>query len=301
MRVGFIGLGAMGRPMALNLMKGGHDMAVWARRAASTQPLADAGARVCATPAEVARHSEVVFTMVSAGHDVEEVVLGPDGIADGARPGGVVIDCSTIPAATIRSIAASLQARAVHLLDAPVSGGEPGAIAGTLSIMVGGDERVFERMRPLLECLGKTLVYIGGSGAGQVAKAVNQLALVVTIQGIAEAMVFARANGVAFEPVWQAMMQGLAGSKMLEIVGQRMMRREFVMGIDASLHHKDAHIVLQTARESCATVPGVALAAQAFNALFSEAGTRWDSAAILKVLERASGFPERERGGPAGA
>ncbi len=295
MKVGFIGLGAMGRPMALNLMKGGHEMAVWARRASSAQPLLDAGARACATPADVARHSEVVFTMVTAGQDVETVVLGKDGIAEGAAAGSVVIDCSTIPAATIRKVGAALRDRGVDLLDAPVSGGEPGAVAGSLSIMVGGDEAVFERMRPLLECIGKTLVYIGESGAGQVAKAANQLALVVTIQGIAEAMVFARANGVAFEPVWEATMQGLAGSKMLEIVGQRMMRREFVMGIDASLHHKDAHIVLQTAKESCTTTPGAALAAQAFNALFSDPGTRWDSAAILEVLERASGFPERER------
>lgn len=294
MKLGFIGLGAMGRPMALNLMKGGHEMAVWGRRASSTQPLVDAGARACATPAEVARHSEVVFTMVTAGHDVEEVVLGKDGIAEGAAPGSVVIDCSTIPAATIRKVGAGLKSRQVDLLDAPVSGGEPGAVAGTLSIMVGGEEAVFERMRPLLTCIGRTLVYIGPMGAGQVAKAANQLALVVTIQGIAEAMVFARANGVDFAPVWQALMQGLAGSKMLEIVGQRMMQREFVMGIDASLHHKDAHIVLQTAKESCTTTPGAALAAQAFNALFSEPGTRWDSAAILKVLEGASGFPERE-------
>lgn len=294
MNVGFIGLGAMGRPMALNLIRGGHRMAVWARRAGSAQPLVDAGARACTTPAEVARDSDVVFTMVTAGQDVEDVVLGQDGIAAGARPGCVVIDCSTIPAATSRKVGAALRERQVELLDAPVSGGEPGAVAGTLSIMVGGDEAVFERMRPLLACIGRTLVYIGPGGAGQVAKAANQLALVVSIQGIAEAMLFARANGVAFEPVWKALMQGLAGSKMLEIIGQRMMQREFVMGIDASLHHKDAHIVLQTAKESCTATPAAALAAQAFNALFSEPGTRWDSAAILKVLEAASGFPGRE-------
>ena len=294
MKLGFIGLGAMGRPMALNLMKGGHEMAVWARRAQSAQPLLDAGARAFATPAEVARNSDVVFTMVTAGQDVEEVVLGRDGIVHGARGGSVVIDCSTIPTATIRKVGMALRERQIELLDAPVSGGEPGAVAGTLSIMVGGDEAVFERMRPLLACIGKTLVYIGAMGAGQVAKAANQLALVVSIQGIAEAMVFARANGVDFKPVWKALMQGLAGSKMLEIVGQRMIKREFVMGIDASLHHKDSHIVLQTAKESCTATPGAALAAQAFNALFSEPGTRWDSAAILKVLEAASGFPERE-------
>jgi 2-hydroxy-3-oxopropionate reductase len=289
LKVGFIGLGAMGRPMALNLVKGGHSLAVWSRRADTAQPLVDAGAVRYASPAEVAQHSEVVFTMVTAGADVEAVALGDAGIINGAAPGTTVIDCSTIDAATTRRVAAELRVAHVHLLDAPVSGGEAGAVAGTLSIMIGGEEQVFERMRPVLGCVGKTLVYIGPSGSGQIAKAANQLALVVTIQGIAEAMVYARANGVDFRPVWQAMMKGVASSRMLEVVGQRMMNREFVMGIDASLHHKDAHIVLQTAQASRTAVPGAALAAQAFNALFARPGVKWDSAAILAVLEEMNG------------
>lgn len=289
MRVGFIGLGAMGRPMALNLIKGGHQLAVWARRPETAQPLADAGAHRYASPAEVAQHSDVVFTMVTAGQDVEAVAVGEAGIIHGAAPGTVVIDCSTIGVATTRRVAAQLHMAGVHMLDAPVSGGEAGAVAGTLSIMIGGEEPVFERMRPVLGCVGRTLVYIGPSGSGQIAKAANQLALVVTIQGIAEAMVFARANGVDFKPVWQAMTQGVAGSRMLDVVGQRMMNREFVMGIDASLHHKDVHIVLQTAKESQVAVPGAALAAQAFNALFARPGVKWDSAAILAVLEEMNG------------
>jgi 2-hydroxy-3-oxopropionate reductase len=289
MKVGFIGLGAMGRPMALNLVKGGHELAVWARRPEAAQPLVDAGAQRSASPAEVAQHSEAVFVMVTAGHDVEQVTLGEAGIIHGAAPGTVVIDCSTIAASTTRRVAAQLHVAGVQMLDAPVSGGEAGAAAGTLAIMIGGDERAFERMRPVLDCVGKTLVYIGPSGSGQIAKAANQLALVVTIQGIAEAMVFARANGVDFEPVWRAMLKGVAGSRMLEIVGPRMMQREFVMGIDASLHLKDAHIVLQTAKESNVAVPGAALAAQAFNALFARPGVKWDSAAILSVLEDMNG------------
>jgi 2-hydroxy-3-oxopropionate reductase len=289
LKIGFIGLGAMGRPMALNLIKGGHSLAVWSRRAETAHPLVDAGAVRCASPAEVAQHSEVVFTMVTAGADVEAVALGDAGIIYGAAPGTTVIDCSTIDAATTRRVAAELRVAHVHLLDAPVSGGEAGAVAGTLSIMIGGEEQVFERMRPVLGCVGKTLVYIGPSGSGQIAKAANQLALVVTIQGIAEAMVYARANGVDFRPVWQAMMKGVAGSRMLEVVGQRMMNREFVMGIDASLHHKDAHIVLQTAQASRTAVPGAALAAQALNALFARPGVKWDSAAILAVLEEMNG------------
>jgi len=279
----------MGRPMALNLIKGGHSLAVWSRRAETAHPLVDAGAVRCASPAEVAQHSEVVFTMVTAGADVEAVALGDAGIINGAAPGTTVIDCSTIDAATTRRVAVELRVAHVHLLDAPVSGGEAGAVAGTLSIMIGGEEQVFERMRPVLGCVGKTLVYIGPSGSGQIAKAANQLALVVTIQGIAEAMVYARANGVDFRPVWQAMMKGVAGSRMLEVVGQRMINREFVMGIDASLHHKDAHIVLQTAQASRTAVPGAALAAQAFNALFARSGVKWDSAAILAVLEEMNG------------
>jgi 2-hydroxy-3-oxopropionate reductase len=228
--------------------------------------------------------------MVTAGPDVEEVALGEAGIIHGAAPDTVVIDFSTIDVATVRRVAAQLHVAGVHLIDAPVSGGEVGAAAGTLSIMVGGEEQVFERMRPVLGCVGKTLVHIGPSGAGQIAKAANQLALVVTIHGIAEAMVYARANGVDFAPIRQAMMKGIAGSRMLDVVGQRMLDREFVMGIDASLHHKDAHIVLQTAQESCTAVPGAALAAQAFNALFARPGVRWDSAAILAVLEEMNGL-----------
>jgi 2-hydroxy-3-oxopropionate reductase len=280
--------------MAKNLIKGGHELHVWARRAEGTKPLADAGARAWQAPAQLAAQCEVVFTMVTMGEDVEQVVLGPDGIIHGAKQGAVVIDCSTISPATTRRIAQMLAKKGVELMDAPVSGGEKGAIEGTLSIMVGGKPEVFERMKPVLGCVGRTLVHVGDSGAGQVAKAANQLALIVTIQGIAEAMVFARANGVDFRPVWEALTKGFAGSRMLEIVGQRMIEQRFVMGLDASLHLKDSLIVLQCAHESRTAVPGAALAAQAFNALFARPGVRWDSAAILKVVEDMSGFPGRD-------
>lgn len=289
MKVGFIGLGAMGRPMALNLVRGGHQLAVWSRRPETAQPLLDAGAVRYASPAEVAKHSEIVFTNVTAGADVEEVALGEAGIIHGAAPGTAAIDCSTIAAGTARKVAAQLRVAGVDFLDAPVSGGVAGAEAGTLSMMIGGDEQVFERLRPMLACLAKTMVYIGPSGSGQIAKAANQLALAVTIQGIAEAMLFARANNVEFRPVWEAMMTGIAGSRMLDIVGQRMMNRQFVMGLDASLHHKDIHIVLQTAQESCTAVPAAALAAQGLNAMFARPGVKWDSAAFLAVLAEMNG------------
>ena len=293
MKVGFIGLGSMGRPMALNLIKGGHELSVWARRHDAARPVVDAGAVYCVSPAEVAQKSEAVFTIVTAGKDVEDVTLGEAGIIHGARPGSVVIDCSTIPPETTRRVGVELHAAGVELLDVPVSGGEPGAIAGTLSIMVGGKREVFERMQPLLGCVGKTLVYVGDSGAGQVAKACNQLALVVAIQGIAEAAVFARANGVDFQPVWEALTKGLAASRMLDLIGPRMMQRQFDAGVDARLHHKDAHIILQCAQESKTYVPGAALAAEAFNALMNLGSERrWDSAAIVKVMENMSGWED---------
>jgi 2-hydroxy-3-oxopropionate reductase len=293
MDIGFIGLGAMGRPMALNLMKAGHRLHVWSRRAETARPLVDAGATRNGSPAEVAQRSDVIFTMVTTGQDVEQVTLGEFGIIQGANSGAVVIDCGTIPPQTTRGIAAALRMAGVELLDAPVSGGEAGAAAATLSIMVGGNREVFERMRPVLSGVGKTLVYMGESGAGQVAKACNQLTLVVALQGIAEAMIFARANGVDFRPVRDALMSGLAASKMLEVFGQRMLDRQFVAGLDAGLHHKDVHIVLQCAQESKTAVPAGALAAEMFNALMAQPGAKWDSAAMLKVVEEASGFPGR--------
>jgi len=289
MKIGFIGLGAMGVPMAANLLKGGHELHVWARRGDAARPLLAQGAKLFASPKEVGESSEAVFTIVTTGADVERVVLGENGVAHGIKPGSVLVDCSTIAPATARTLAAALAQRGVDSLDAPVSGGETGAAAGTLSIMVGGKTEVFERMKPVLSLLGRTLVHVGDAGAGQVAKAANQLVLTVALQGIAEAIVFARANGVDFKPVWEALMKGFAASRMLEVFGPRMMDRQFAAGLDAKLHHKDANIVLECACESKTPVPGAALAAQAFNALIAREGNRWDSAAILKVVEEMNG------------
>jgi 2-hydroxy-3-oxopropionate reductase len=293
MKVGFIGLGSMGAPMALNILKGGHELLVWARREETTRPLVDVGARRCASPKEVGALADVVVLVVTTGHDVEHVVLGEGGIAEGAKPGTVIIDCGTIPPDTSRRICKELRARGMEMLDSPVSGGETGARAGTLSIMVGGDAAAFERMQPVYRCMGKTIIHMGESGSGQVAKACNQLTLVVMIQGIAEAMLFARANGVDFKPIWEALMKGFAGSRMLDVFGTRMMNREFVAGLPAALHHKDIHIVLENAQATKTALPAAAIAAQAFNALMAQDGERWDSAAILKVMEEMSGFPTR--------
>lgn len=286
MKVGFIGLGAMGRPMALNVLKGGHPLAVWARSPSSVRPLADAGAEIHPSPAALAAACDMVCTMVTATADVERVLLGPDGVVHGARPGTLVADMSTISPFAARRMAARLAERGVDLLDAPVSGGVIGAEAATLSIMAGGAAEAFERARPVLACMGRTLVHIGASGAGQVAKAANQLFIVASLQGIAEAVALARAAGVDANRVLDALEQGAAGSRMLEIMGRRMARREFDPGVEARLHHKDAGIVLDCAHEAGIALPLAALGTQTFNALMGRGGGRQDSSAIVTVVER---------------
>lgn len=287
MNVGFIGLGAMGQPMAVNLQKGGYTLGVYARRPEATQPLIEAGAKIYVSPAELAAACDVVFVIVTTTRDVEQVVLGERGIAEGARPGSVVVVMSTIDPAATRRIAAQLASRGVEMLDAPVSGGEIGARAGTLSIMVGGKAEIFERVKPVLACMGKTLAHIGGNGAGQVAKAANQLAIVATLQGIAEAMTLARAAGVDVAKVLDAIEKGAAASRMLELMGRRMVARDFNAGVEARLHHKDAQIVLECARDLGLGLPLAAIATQTFNALIARGGGKLDSSAIVMVVEGA--------------
>ena len=288
MNIGFIGLGSMGQAMAANLIKAGHLMHIWARSPGSMEKLKAQGARVCTSPKDLAAQCDVVLTCVTASADMEQVVLGDNGIIHGARRNMVLVDHSTIAPDTTRHIGDRLETIGAHMLDAPVSGGERGAAEGSLSIMVGGEPATLELMRPILSCIGKTIVHVGPRGAGQVAKAANQLVLVTTLQGIAEAMVFAKANGVDFQPIWEALMKGFAASRMLEVFGPRMIQRYFVAGLDARLHHKDANIAVECAYKSCTPVPGAALAAQTFNALLAREGTRWDSAAILQVIEDMS-------------
>lgn len=285
MKLGFIGLGVMGRPMALNLMKGGHEMALYARRAASAEPLVAKGARMCATPREVAARAEVVFTMVTTSSDVEEVVLGDDGIIHGARHGSVVVDMETIAPAAARSIAQALEAKGVDMLDAPVSGGPMGAEQATLSIMVGGKPAVYERVKPLFECLGKTLAYMGDHGAGQVTKACNQLALLVTAQASAEALALARACGLDPARVREVMMGGIAASRVLELFGRRMVERDFAAGIEARLYHKDLAIVLALAHERGIALPAAALTMQNINALVGRGEGRSDLSTLIRVVE----------------
>ena len=286
--VGFIGLGIMGRPMALNIRNAGYELHVYARRAESMQPLADAGAIPSDSPAAVAQAADVVFIMVSDTPDVESVLFGELGVASAANAGQIVVDMSTISPVNTRDMAARLAALDIDMLDAPVSGGEVGAIAGTLSIMVGGNAAVFARVQPLFGVMGGNIVHIGDHGCGQVAKACNQITVAGAIAAVAEAMLFARKNGTDPYKVREALLGGFAGSKILEVHGKRMLDHNFQPGFKTALHQKDMDIVLDTARQIGLALPTSAMVAQFLNALVGSGDGELDSSAIVKVIEKMS-------------
>ncbi len=284
--VGFIGLGIMGTPMALNLARGGHPLWVYDRRPEAAAPLDAAGARVCATSEEAARAADVTFIMVSDAAAVEQAILGPNGVLAGVKPGAAAVVMSTIPPEAARTLAARLGENGAEMLDAPVSGGEAEAAAGTLTIMAGGKPGVFERVKPLFERLGTTIVHVGPNGTGQLAKSCNQILVTLAIEGVAEAFTFARQNGVDPHRVREALLGGFAGSKALEVQGRRMLDRDFQPGFRARLHQEDLRIIMETAHEAGLALPGLALAAQQLNALIGSGDGELDSSALVKVIER---------------
>ena len=290
MKVAFIGLGIMGRPMALNLLKAGHSVFVHGRRPESMTPLAQAGCNGCASMAEAASHAEVTIIMVSDTHDVKQVLFAEGGVAEGAQPGSVVVDMSTISPTATRRYALRLAEQRVEMLDAPVSGGDVGAINATLSIMVGGKPAVFERVMPVFEALGKNIVLVGENGAGQVAKACNQIVVAVTIEAVAEALTFARQSGVDPAKVRDALMGGFAASRILEVHGKRMLDNNYQPGFKTRLHQKDMNIVMETAKELGLALPASALVMQHMNALMATGDAELDSSAVMKVVERISGI-----------
>ena len=291
MNIGFIGLGLMGRPLALHLAKAGHTLHLWARRPASLEPFKTVDARLHVSAAEVARHADIVFTMVADAPDVSEVALGPDGLAAGGRAGLIVVDMSTINPNAAREIGRALAAKEIEFLDAPVSGGEVGAINASLTIMVGGKPEVFAAVRPLFDKMGKSVTLIGDVGAGQVAKACNQILTGVGVLAVAEAFNFAAHNGVDVAKVREALLGGFAYSRILENHGQRMLDRNFKPGFKAWMHQKDLRIVMEEAHRLGLMLPSAAATAQAFNAIVGSGMGEEDSVAALKLLERLSNTP----------
>lgn len=287
-RIGYIGLGIMGRPAALNLLRAGYPVRVWARRAETTQPLTDAGATACSSAAELARQTDIIFTNVSNTDDVRQVVLGEGGIIQGARAGTIVVDMSTISPSATRELAGQLAAKGVDMLDAPVSGGEQGAIDGTLSFMVGGKQAVFDRLLPVFEAMGRNIVRIGDHGAGQVAKACNQVIVGQTIVAIGEAFLLARKAGVDPAKVRQALLGGFAGSRVLESHGQRMIDRNFRAGFKSRLHQKDLQIVMEEVTTLGLTLPGSELLGHYLDELVADGLSEDDSISIFRLQERTA-------------
>jgi 2-hydroxy-3-oxopropionate reductase len=271
--------------MARNLLDRGYALTVWARRREAMAPLLAASATAAESAAHVAAATDIVITMVTDTRAVEDVVFGEHGVARGARPGSLVIDHSTIDPAGARRIATRLQAQGVEMLDAPVSGGGAAAVAGTLAIMAGGSTAAFDRARPVLSCYAKNIVHIGPSGAGQVAKACNQICTIVNQLGAAEAMLLAERAGVDPRKVKEALMGGFAASRMLDLQAPKMIARDFAGKVESRLHHKDIHIVLDLARTFGIELPASLAAADVLDQLQQRGGARQDSAAIFEILD----------------
>ena len=283
MKVGFIGLGIMGKPMALNLGKGGHELFLNSRSGVP-QDMAGAGT-ACGSPKEVAQQAEVIVTMVPDTPDVERVLFGADGVAAGLSAGRTVVDMSSISPLATKDFARRINELGCDYLDAPVSGGEVGAKAGSLTIMVGGPEAAFARVKPLLELMGKNVTLVGGNGDGQTTKVANQIIVALNIEAVAEALVFAAKAGADPAKVRQALMGGFASSRILEVHGERMIKRTFDPGFRIELHQKDLSLALQGARALGVSLPNTATAAELFNACAANGGKAWDHSAMVRALE----------------
>ena len=288
-RIGFIGLGIMGSGMARNLLKAGFPVRVWNRTASRMDPLVAEGAEAGSSPADVAAHTDIIITCVSDTPDVEEVILGEQGVIHGARPGALVIDMSTIsPQATIE-IAQKLQEKGIHMLDAPISGGSEGAQRGTLSIMVGGDPEQVERAMPAFRAMGKAITHVGGHGAGQTVKLVNQILVVGNCLAMCEALVFAQAGGVDLEKALEAVTQGAAGSWMLSNRGPQIIRRDWRPGFTIDLQQKDVRLILREADQLGVPVILSSLVFNFYRTLQARGLGSEGNHALVKALENLSG------------
>jgi 2-hydroxy-3-oxopropionate reductase len=288
-RVGFIGLGIMGRPMAQNLMQAGHDLVLHNRTLRRAEELAKAGrAGVADSPAEVAEQCDIVITMLPGPPEVERVFAGEDGLLQNAREGSLLIDMSTSSPVLARELARTTRHQGVGILDAPVSGGDVGAIEGTLSIMVGGDEDDFQRAMPLFEAMGKTITHVGPTGAGQVVKAANQVVVALSIEAVSEALVLGSAGGVSPEKVLDVLSGGLAGNKVMEVKRQKFLSHTFEPGFRSELHHKDLGIALAAGREYGVVLPVTAIVDQMLLSMRQKGWGGEDHSALLRVIEDLS-------------
>lgn len=278
--IGFIGLGIMGKPMALNLIHAGYALHIYARRLETAEPLVQAGAKAYASPAEMAQHVAIIFIIVQSTADVEEILLGKQGIIHSAKPGTIVIDMSTIAAAATERFAATLAKHQIEMLDAPVSGGEQGAMTGALSMMVGGKTEILAQVKPILEVFGKQIFHIGQHGAGQVAKACHQVIVAETIIAVSEALHLAKASGVDPAIVREALLSGHANSRVLEMLGQRMLDNDYQPGFKAGLHRKDMHLALEQAHQKNVVLPAADFAMHCLDRLVLKGHSELDSSAM---------------------
>jgi 3-hydroxyisobutyrate dehydrogenase len=285
-RIGFIGLGLMGSGMTMNILKAGFPLTVWNRTASKTEPLAKAGANVAKTPKEVAEKSDIIISIVTDSKDVEEVLLGANGVIHGVKPGTIVIDMSTISPARTREMAAKFKEKGIMMLDAPVSGGDIGARNGTLSIMVGGDRNVFEEAVPVFQAIGKTITYIGGNGDGQICKAVNQILVGMNMLAVAEALVFAKKAGVDPKKVHAAVSPGAAGSWQLTNNGAKLLVGDHEPGFKVKDYLKDLRIIMETSDSIKMPLPGTAIVQQMFKNLDAEGMRDKGTQAIVTVVEK---------------
>ncbi len=283
--IGFIGLGIMGRPMAEHLIAGGHTLHLSNHHKAPDAELQAKAVTVHPTPKAVAAASEITILMLPDTPQVEEVLFGTNGVALGLEKGGIVVDMSSISPMATKEFARKIEAAGGHYLDAPVSGGEVGAKAATLTIMVGGPQAVFDKVRPLFELMGKNITLVGGNGDGQTTKVANQIIVALTIEAVGEALLFASKAGADPAKVRQALMGGFASSKILEIHGERMVNRTFNPGFRIGLHQKDLNLALQSARAIGVSLPNTATAQELFNACVAHGGKDWDHSAMLRALE----------------
>ncbi|MBL8879500.1 MAG: NAD(P)-dependent oxidoreductase [Phycisphaerales bacterium] len=300
--LGFIGLGIMGAPMAGHLLAAGHRLEVHTRTKSKAVALLDQGATWCGTPADVAAGAEVVFTMVTDTPDVEQVLFGGGGIVTAARSGLIIVDTSTISPQATRDFSARLAQHGVALLDAPVTGGDIGARNATLTIMVGGDTAAFEQARPVLELMGKKIVHVGASGAGQMLKACNQILCALNILGVSEALALAESSGIALETVIDVLGGGAGGSWALANYGPRIARGDYAPGFMIRLQQKDLRIVQEAAQAAAIALPGTALAQQLFRAVESlTGGGDLGTQAMMKAVRQLSNRPPPANDAPRGA